>query len=83
MIPLFQILEGDTLKIEISFINVDFPFKRVAFTSTSKLLLCVLFLKNTAQNNPYPEVAYFRVACFDPLDTTLWGKESGILRDFR
>lgn len=37
----------------------------------------------SAQNNPYPEVAYFRVACFDPLDTTLWGKESGIPRGFR
>ena len=52
--------EGDALKIEISFIN--FPFKRVTSTSSSKLFLCVLFLKNIAQSNPYAKEAYFGVA---------------------
>lgn len=46
-------------------------------TISGKVSFCIYWISSaSAQNNPYPEAAYFRVACFDPLDTTLWDKES-------
>ena len=84
----FCFLHGHKLPWERGFISNHHFSEVSAFQQTWKSLGSFLSASIesqmlTAQNNPYPEVAYFRVACFDPLDTTLWGKESGILRDFR
>ena len=83
----FCFLHGHKLPWERGFISSHHFSEVSAFQQTWKSLgrflsASIESQKLSAQNNPYPEVAYFRVACFDPLDTTLWGKESGILRGF-
>ena len=43
---LFLVQRGDTLHMEISFININVPYKRITSAWFSELLLCLLFLKN-------------------------------------